>query len=180
MRPGAAGPVTSDAPGYCELTTLPLTKKLPSSSRVSGPPRVPAAALNESDAARTAKQGFMAGALPSVGAKPTKFWSAAVSIGCRAVRLENTHPTKGNDHVRKHHPASPRAARHARTRLSRLPRSRRHGEVAPAERFYGERPGARRAGRRHAEDVVHDLRPRRKPFLRRPLPRAQAERAPAL
>src|SRR3954468_22597310 len=174
MRSGAAGPVTSDAPGYCELNSLPVTKKLPSSSRVSGPPRVPAAALNESDAARTAKQGFMAGALPRVGAKPTQFLSAAGAVGCRAVRLENTHPTKGNDHVRKHHPASPRAARHARTRLSRLPRSRRHGEVAPAERLYRESARARRAGRRHAQDVVHKLPPRRKPFLRRPLPRAQA------
>src|SRR3954463_3642135 len=63
MRPGAAGPVTSDAPGCCEVTTLPLTKKLPSSSRVSGPPSVPAAALHERDAARSAKYAFMAGNL---------------------------------------------------------------------------------------------------------------------
>src|SRR3954466_8441938 len=148
MRPGAAGPVTSDAPGYCEGTTLPLTKKLPSSSSVSGPPRLPAAALHESDAARTAKQRFMAGELPRVGGKPTKFLSAAVSIARRAVRLENTHPKKGNHHVRKHHPASPSAARHARTGLSRLPRSRRHGEVAPAERLYRESGRGRPARRR--------------------------------
>src|SRR5438445_4479763 len=33
MRPGADGPVTSDAPGKFDVTVLPLTKKAPSSSR---------------------------------------------------------------------------------------------------------------------------------------------------
>src|SRR5204863_498302 len=40
MRPGAEGPVRSDAPGKFDVTVLPPTKKAPSSSRVSGPPRV--------------------------------------------------------------------------------------------------------------------------------------------
>src|SRR5437773_2108296 len=40
MRPGAEGPVRSDAPGKFEVTVLPPTKKAPSSSSVKGPPRV--------------------------------------------------------------------------------------------------------------------------------------------
>src|SRR5262245_32047867 len=60
MRPGAAGPVTSDAPGCCDVTILPLTKKLPSSSRVSGPPSVPATALQERHASSKARLAFMA------------------------------------------------------------------------------------------------------------------------
>src|SRR5438445_8903154 len=44
MRPGAEGPVTSDAPAKFDVTVLPLTKKAPSSSRVKGPPRVAARA----------------------------------------------------------------------------------------------------------------------------------------
>src|SRR4051812_10246134 len=56
MRPGGDGPVTREAPGKSEWMILPLTKKLPSSSSVIGPPRV---AAPTAAAARLAKQQRM-------------------------------------------------------------------------------------------------------------------------
>src|ERR1041384_7473486 len=167
MRPGAAGPVTRDAPGCCDMTTLPLTKKLPSSSSVSGPPRVPADAPQERDAARSAKYAFMAVGLLYVDPDRRRSTIGKVT-------------SKEKHHVRKHHPSSPRAPRDPRTRLPRLPRPRRHGEVASAERLYRQGPRDRRPGRRYAQDVVHELQHRGEPLLRRPLPRAQAERTASL
>src|SRR5260221_10515323 len=85
MRPGAEGPVTSDAPGKFDVTVLPLTKKAPSSSRVRGPPRVAECANPDANAASDANanraiprvklaNGFMSGLLVSASYSTTAPW----------------------------------------------------------------------------------------------------------
>ena len=79
-------------------------------------------------------------------------------------------------HGHWHRPTPPRAARPARTRLSRLPRRRRDGQVAAALRLHLQGPPHGRPGRRDVQDVVHELRHRQRPLVRRRVPGAGPER----
>ena len=62
----------------------------------------------------------------------------------------------------------------------RLPRPRRDGEVAAAARLHRQGPPDGRPRRRRLPDVVHQLRHRQEPFVRRHLHRAHAARADPL
>ena len=66
--------------------------------------------------------------------------------------------------------------RAARARLPRLPRRRRHGQVAAAERLHRPGPPDGRQGRRQLPHVVHEFLLRQEPRLRRHISRAGAAR----
>ena len=74
--------------------------------------------------------------------------------------------------VRLHRVLAPR-----RARLSRLPRPRRAGQMAPAARLYRQGPPERRAGGRQLPHVVHQLPLRHDPCLWRHVRRTDAARA---
>src|SRR5262245_36226822 len=76
-----------------------------------------------------------------------------------------------------HRPPAPRAPRPCRARLSRLPRPRRNGQMAPAARLYRQGPPERHAGGRRLPDVVHQLPLWHDPCLWRHIRRTDAARA---
>ena len=103
-----------------------------------------------------------------------------MSIRPLLVRLGDDSPSREEiRHVRAHQyrPTPPRAARTRRASVSGLPRSRRDGQVASAARLHRQGPPDGRARRRRLPDVVHELRHRQEPFVRRHVRRAHAARA---
>src|SRR6185295_7745345 len=81
MLPGEAGPVAAEAPGYSDRVLWPFTKKLPSSSSVSGPPREAAAA------GMTASTGGIA------QSRETRRWNGCAFMGCLPCCWLNVTPS---------------------------------------------------------------------------------------
>ena len=74
---------------------------------------------------------------------------------------------KEKPYADKRRPASPCAPCDAREDLSGVPRRRRNGQMASAERLHGQGPPSGCQSRRHLQDVVHEFHHRPQPLLRR-------------
>src|SRR5262249_30651576 len=83
--------------------------------------------------------------------------------------------TKGADDA-EHRPLSPRAACDPREDLPGVPRRRRDGQMASAERVHGQGSPPGRQGWRYLQDVVHEFQHRPQPLLRRRISRTGATR----
>src|SRR2546428_7593698 len=74
----------------------------------------------------------------------------------------------------QHCPASPSAPCDARESLSSIPRCRRNGQMASAERLHGQGSPHRCQSRRHLQNVLHELHDRPQPLHRRKISRTGA------
>ena len=97
---------------------------------------------------------------------------------CVTIRRSATKTLEGGaSHGYGYRATSSRASGTPGKDLQGIPRRRRHGQMAAAERLHRQGPPPGGQGWRDLQDVVHELHVGQQPLVRRRIPRARAERA---